>query len=106
LTNGVIAAHAITTLHYWIRRELGPAKSKRMMTDLLSVFAVAAVDEDVIQDALAMPSAHFEDSITAAAAKNSGCDCIVTRDPKGFRGSGILCLTPEAALPLVTGKLR
>jgi predicted nucleic acid-binding protein len=104
--NGMISAHAVTTLHYLIRRELGPAKSKRTMGEILNVFAVAPVDGTVIRDALTMPSADFEDSVTAAAAKNAACWCIVTRDPKGFRGSGVLCLTPEAALPILTARAR
>jgi predicted nucleic acid-binding protein len=103
---GMISAHAVTTLHYLIRKELGLAKAKRIMGEILNVFAVAAVDGTVIRDALTMPSADFEDSVTAAAAKNAACYCIVTRDPKGFRGSSVLCLTPEAALPILAARSR
>jgi hypothetical protein len=31
----------------------------------------------------------------------SAAACIVTRDPKGFRGSPVRSLTPEAVLPLL-----
>jgi hypothetical protein len=48
-----------------------------------------------------MHAPDFEDSVTAAAAELAGCDLIVTRDPKGFRGSPVRALAPEAAAPLL-----
>ena len=45
-----------------------------------------------------MLAAH---AVTAAAARVAGCEYIVTRDPKGFRGSPVRSLTPEAATPLL-----
>jgi hypothetical protein len=70
----------------------------------LRVFGVATVDGGVIQEALHVSLPDFEDSVTAAAAQLAGCDFIVTRDAKGFRGSPIRPLTPEAFLPLVGGE--
>jgi predicted nucleic acid-binding protein len=99
---GLLAAHAVTTIHYLLRKEQGPAKARRTLNAILRVFGVAAVDASVIQDALRLPGPDFEDSVTAAAAGAAGCDLIVTRDPKGFRSSPVLALTPEAAAPLLT----
>jgi predicted nucleic acid-binding protein len=101
---GLLAAHAVTTIHYLVRKELGAAKAKGILSAMLRVFGVATVDGRVIQDALALPFFDFEDSVTAAAALAAGCDYIVTRDPKGFRDSPIRCLTPEAAVVLLTRK--
>ncbi len=98
---GLLSAHAITTIHYLVRKELGAARAKRIVSAMLRVFSVAAVDALVIQDALDLPLPDFEDSVTAAAARIAGCDYIVTRDPKGFRDSPIRSLTPEAVLPLL-----
>ncbi|HEV2198942.1 MAG TPA: PIN domain-containing protein [Bryobacteraceae bacterium] len=98
---GVLAAHAVTTIHYLIRRELGAAKAKRTVSAMLRVFGVAPVDGAVLQRALDLPLADFEDAVTAAAAQFTGCDYIVTRDPRGFRLSPIRQLTPEAAAPLL-----
>jgi len=67
---------------------------------MLKVFGVATVDAPVIQLALGLPLSDFEDAVTAAA-QFAGCDCIVTRDPKGFRGCGLRFLLPEAAEPLL-----
>lgn len=102
IAEGMLAAHALTTIHYLIRKEAGAAKAKGIISATLRVFGVAAVDRAVIQEALQSPGSDFEDAVTAAAARLAGCDYIVTRAPKGFRGSPVRPLTPEAAIPLFT----
>ena len=98
---GMIAAHAVTTIHYLLRRERGNAKTTRIVSIVLRAFKVAAVDGAVVEDALRLPFSDFEDAVTAAAAKLAGCDYLVTRDPRGFRGSPVRALAPEALLPLL-----
>jgi predicted nucleic acid-binding protein len=98
---GLLAAHALTTIHYLIRRETGSARAKRTISAVLTVLGIAAVDARVIQLAMQLPSTDFEDAVTAAAAQLAGCDYVVTRDPKGFKGSGIKYLLPEEAIPLL-----
>jgi predicted nucleic acid-binding protein len=101
LAEGVLAAHAVTTVHYLIRKKRGNAGARRALSSLLRVFQVAAVDGPVIQEALQLPFSDFEDAVTAAAARSAGCDYILTRDPKGFRESPVRAMTPEAAMPLL-----
>lgn len=100
-SEGLLAAHAITTIHYLIQKELGIDKARRLISEILRVFRVAAVDGPVIEEALRLSLPDFEDAVTAAAAWSSECDYIVTRDPKGFRGSPVRPVAPEAALPLL-----
>jgi predicted nucleic acid-binding protein len=66
------------------------------------VFRIAPIDESVLPDALDHEGSDFEDAVTAAAARISKCDAIVTHDPKGFRATELPVLTPEAAAPLLT----
>lgn len=101
-TEGLLAAHAITTIHYLVRKELGAAKAKRTLTSILRVFGVAPVDSAVIEDAIKRVSPDFEDSVMISAARLAGCDLIITRDPRGFRDSPVRVLTPEAAVPLLS----
>ena len=101
VAEGMLAAHAVTTIHYLVRKERGNAKARRIVSAILRVFGVAAVDAAVLQEALELPWPDFEDAVTAAAARAAGCEFIVTRDPKGFRGSPVRSLTPEAATPLL-----
>jgi predicted nucleic acid-binding protein len=101
VSKGMLAAHTVTTMHYLVRREMGAAKARRIVSAILRVFEVAAVDGAVIQEALQLSFSDFEDAVTAAAARLADCECIVTRDPKGFRGSPVKPLTPEAVNPLL-----
>jgi predicted nucleic acid-binding protein len=102
ISEGLLAAHAVTTIHYLIRKEMGTIKAKRVLSAILRVFGVAAVDGAVVQEALQLSFSDFEDAVTAAAARVAGCECIVTRDPKGFRGSPIRSLVPEAVTALLS----
>jgi predicted nucleic acid-binding protein len=104
IPEGMLAAHAVTTIHYLVRREMGNIKARRIISAILRVFGVATVDSAVIQEALQLPFSDFEDAVTAASARLAGCECIVTRDPKGFRGSPVRSLTPEAVTPLLDKK--
>jgi predicted nucleic acid-binding protein len=101
IVEGRLAANAVTTIHYLIRKEKGTVKATRIVSAILKVFGVATVDSAVIQDALQLSFSDFEDAVTAAAARSAGCDCIVTRDPKGFRGSPVSCLAPESIIPIL-----
>ena len=74
MAEGPPAAHAVTTIRYLVRKDTGARRQ--------------------------LPCPDFEDAVTAAAARLARCDYIVTRDPKGFRGSPVRPLTPEAAIPL------
>ncbi len=101
ISEGMLAAHAVTTIHYLVRKEMGNIKARRIVSAILRVFGVAPVDGAVVQEALQSPLVDFEDAVTAASARLAGCECIVTRDPKGFRGSPVRSLTPEAITPLL-----
>jgi predicted nucleic acid-binding protein len=100
VAEGLLAAHAVTTIHYLVRKETGNIKARRIISAIRRVFGVATVDGAVLQEALQLPLSDFEDAVTAAAARLAGCECIVTRDPQGFRGSPVRPLTPEAVAPL------
>jgi hypothetical protein len=98
---GLISAHAVPTIHYLVRKEIGAAGAKRIVAMILKVFGVATVDGAALAEALRLPPPDFEDSVTSAAARLAKCDFIVTRDPRGFRGSPVRALTPEAAIHLL-----
>ena len=101
IAEGLVSAHAITTIHYLARKDVGPARAREILSAILKVFRIAPIDALVIQEALQLPSPDFEDAVTAAAARRAGCDHIVTRDPRGFRGSPVRSLTPEMAIQVL-----
>lgn len=98
---GYLSAHAITTIYYLIQKEPGAVKAKQLIALMLRMFRVAAVDGAVLERALRLPLGDFEDAVTAAAGEVCGCDFIVTRDPKRFRGSPVRAIEPEAVLPML-----
>ncbi len=92
---GVLAGHAVTTIYYILRKQLGDPKTRQILTALLGVFEVAAVNKEVIEKAFSLPGGDFEDAVVAIAAQASRCDFIVTRDPSGFRDSPVPTIRPE-----------
>jgi predicted nucleic acid-binding protein len=100
---GLLSAHAVTTIHYLVSKGRGTMVARRTMNAILSVLDVARVDAQAIRDALALGWPDFEDAVTAAAAAQAGCDLIVTGDPAGFPRSPVAVLTPEAAAALLRG---
>jgi predicted nucleic acid-binding protein len=95
--DGVLAAHAVTTIHFLGAREYGKNMASETTEAMLSVFGVAAVDEGVVRSANALGWNDFEDAVTAASAQRAKCAAIITRNPKDFKGSPVPVLTPAEA---------
>lgn len=96
----LVAAHAVTTLHYIAQRGRGRQFADGCVVDVLSVFGVAAVDEPVLRRAVALGWSDFEDAIVCTAAEAAGCSAILTRDPRGFADSGLPVHEPGAAVAM------
>lgn len=94
---GLLSAHAVTTLHYLNAKAVGGRMARETTDALLSVFEVAGVDDAVLNAALALNWTDFEDAVTAAAAKRAKCEALVTRNPGDFKGSTVRVLTPSEA---------
>ena len=96
---GYIAGHAVTTLFYVLRRELGATKSRRILADLLSKIHVAPVTDAGIRQALSGPFKDFEDAVSHAAAQEAGVAVIVTRNVGDFTKGMIPAILPEVFRP-------
>ena len=96
--SGLLSAHAVTTLHYLNARSVGNRQATETTEALLSVFDVAAVDEQVLRSAVALDWKDFEDAVTAAGARRAKCDAIITRNPRDFKGAAVKVLTPAEAV--------
>jgi predicted nucleic acid-binding protein len=99
----LIPAHGVTTLFYLIARDKGTVVARKTLNSVLGTFGIAAVDRSVIQRAMALDWRDFEDAVCAAAAEASGCDVIVTRDPRGYPGCALPVLSAETAMALLEG---
>jgi len=95
---GLLAATAITTLHYNASRTLGRDPARQAIAKLLGVFGVAPINQQVLQAALLLPFSDYEDAVLYEAARRSGAVAIVTRDRNGFTGGTLAVLSPEELL--------
>jgi len=96
---GYIAGHAVTTLAYLLQRELGAAKSRSVLSSLLSKMRVAPVTDAGIRQALSSPFKDFEDAVSHAAAQEARVSVIVTRNVGDFAKGMISAVLPEVFRP-------
>lgn len=99
---GVLAAHAVTTIHYLVERSRGRRVARQAVEALLTVYEVAPVDDAVLRGALAFDWRDLEGAVGAAAAVVSHCDAVVTRDADGFLGCPLPVIDPGTALAWLT----
>lgn len=97
----LVPAHGLTTVFYVVARQRDPSFARRVLTDLLILPRVAAVDDSVVRRAVSLGWSDFEDAVCAAAAEAAGCDLLVTRDPADFRDSPVLVVDPATALAML-----
>jgi predicted nucleic acid-binding protein len=101
LVEGIVAAHTMTTLHYLLERDLGTARTRKVLADLLRVVGVASVDDARIRHALALGWRDFEDALQSVCAEQENCDYLVTRDKVGFKKATTRVVTPGELLALL-----
>jgi len=99
----VLPAHALTTLWYLLAEGRNVASARTVVTLVVRVFEVAAVDETVVRRALELEFRDFEDAVCAAAAEAAACELIVTRNGRDFAGSPVTAVDPLTALALIQG---
>jgi len=78
-----VCATTVTTIFYLVR-------------------SVAAVNQAVVDAALASSFTDFEDAILNHAALTFGADCIVTRNEADFRYSSLVIYSPSQFLAALT----
>jgi predicted nucleic acid-binding protein len=93
---GFVSGHAVATLAYLLQRQLGKARGKAVLLDLLAHLQIAPVTDRGVRQALAGTFADLEDAICHAAAEEVGVALIVTRNTRDFAGGSIPAVSPEA----------
>lgn len=101
LVEGWVAAHSLTTLFYLLARYESPAQARVTLADLLNIVSVAAVDQAVIERALALPYPDFEDAVQMMAAVRIGADYLVTRNVRDYKPGPLPVLQPVELLALM-----
>jgi predicted nucleic acid-binding protein len=98
---GWVAAHSLTTLFYLLTRYQSAEHARVAVTDLLTFLSVAAVDHDVIEQALNLPYPDFEDAVQMIAAVRSGARYLVTRNVRDYGMGPLPVLQPAELMALL-----
>jgi len=97
---GYLCATTLTSIQYLLRKRAGAAAALRSIRELLSLFAIAPVDQAVLIAATNNAMKDFEDAVLLEAARRVKANVIITRNVKDFAHSDIPALTPAEFLAL------
>lgn len=92
---GVIAATTITNIYYILTKSVGSGVAQDAIAQILRDLTIAAVNQDVLEQALALGFTDFEDAVQYVCGVCHGVDVIITRDVAGFRDGTIPVVSPE-----------
>src|SRR6185436_2550622 len=92
---GCICATTVTTIHYLATRALGAERSLAEVRKLFSLFEIAPVNRAVLETALDLGFADYEDAVIHEAARQVSAQGIVTRNPRHFKKAALPVYTPE-----------
>jgi predicted nucleic acid-binding protein len=98
---GSICATTVTTIYYIAAKSFGRKRAHTQVHELLALFDVAPVDRDVLDSALDLGFADFEDAVAHEAARASGMSAIVTRDGGDFVKASLPVFDPHEMLAAV-----
>ena len=91
----VIPAHAVTTIHYVVRRADDAEAANQALDWILSRFEVIPQRRSTFLRARGLDIRDFEDAVVASTAEQSRCSRIVTRNIDDFRESPVAAITPR-----------
>ena len=101
VVTGVICAHTVTTVFYFLEKSLGKDMARRHIARLLTIFDVAAVNRLVLTGALAIDFDDYEDAVVHEAAVAVDAHAIVTRNGVDFAGATVPIFTPVELLAAI-----
>nr|WP_125916501.1 PIN domain-containing protein [Hymenobacter coccineus] len=94
-----VASLSFSHIYYTLRKDNTPAECTDKLVKSSALVQIIAVDSNTIRKSLAAGFTDFEDALQSfAAASVPAIEAIITRDPKGFRGSSLRVLTPAEAV--------
>lgn len=99
--DGMMAAHTVTTLFYLIAKDQSAARARVILTDLLQLLSVVAVDSMTIEQALNLSYKDFEDAVQMVAALQAGAQYLVTRNPRDYQAGPLPVLQPAELIALM-----
>ncbi|HEY0780885.1 MAG TPA: PIN domain-containing protein [Thermoanaerobaculia bacterium] len=95
---GHVPGHAVTTLHYLVKRYRGTDEANRVVDWMLASMEIVPQERAHLLRARSLAFSDFEDAVVASAAEAAGCERIVTRNVVDLSASPVLAVTPEELL--------
>ena len=99
--DGAVCATTVTTVAYVATKAVGATQGRKLLRRLLDLFAVAAVDRQVLEEALRLDFADSEDAVIHEAARAWGAAGIVTRNGRDFGRASLPVFDPAELLAAV-----
>lgn len=96
--DGAVCATTVTNVDYLATKALGRRRAVKLVSELVSLFAVAPVDRDTLTRALALGFDDFEDAVVHEAAAAWGAAGIVTRNLRDFAKAPLPVFGPDELL--------
>ena len=104
---GFIAASNVTDIYYIEhRRNHSKKKTIELMKRLFEIFDILDTTAEDCRNALRSDIADYEDAVLVESARRNDISCIVTRNTKDFKTSGIPVYTPVEFLQLLRSKRK
>ncbi|MEK7795432.1 MAG: PIN domain-containing protein [Candidatus Hydrogenedentota bacterium] len=91
---GVLPAHGVTTLYYFLAKTVDPKQTQEFLRWMLANFEIGSCDASVLTAAIDLGFDDYEDAVTAVIASRTGCEYIVTRNRRDFDRSPTPALAP------------
>jgi hypothetical protein len=99
---GFVGAHEITTLSYFLNKaDKDTARVRPTLLNILDIFSVIPIADNVLREALISPIADYEDAVLEISALAERLDFIITRNLSDFTDSRVPALTPEEFLDMM-----
>jgi predicted nucleic acid-binding protein len=96
-----IAAHTLTTIHYFVSKHSGRIAGNAAVAALLRIMRVVPVGGADFLQALLLGMDDFEDAVQTIAALQIGADYVVTRNRRDFDEKRVVIRTAGEVLALL-----
>ena len=101
-----VSAMTPVNLFYVARKLKGAASARQAVMEILAALRVCPLDLVVLQSALTLPFADYEDAVQHASATGSQLDAIVTRNVKDYAAATLPVFSPADFVKQLPTRLR
>src|SRR5687767_6922360 len=92
---GYISAITPVNLFYITRKLKDLTTARQAVAELVATLRICTVDQEILQSALSLPLADYEDAVQHASAIANQVDVIVTRNLEDYAGATLPVFSPK-----------